>query len=152
MTYDYQQIANDIAGPDCREAVRVVAEKLHYNESMHLHEGSERKEPCSYCWLRAGKAVRALREFNGHPSVTDIVGGPVVAEPIVEVDPWPLRVRLANGRKIHAARVKEDSPIRETPCGYFLSPQQRAHWQPTETPVSCSPCLSHIRKEEGGHG
>ena len=65
---DYEQIANDIAGPDAREALRTTAEALHRGESIHMHDNVGDKEPCSYCWLRAGRALRALREFSGHPA------------------------------------------------------------------------------------
>ena len=58
--FDYRVNAMHRAGPENEAAVKVVAEQLHANESIHLH-GLE-AEPCSYCWLRAGNAVQALRE------------------------------------------------------------------------------------------
>lgn len=42
--------------------LRQVAQKLHYNESMHMHDDIESKDPCRYCWLRAGRALAAARE------------------------------------------------------------------------------------------
>jgi hypothetical protein len=62
----YEQQAYEIAGPDSEEAVRAVAEALHRGESMHTHAEYQSPEPCSYCWLRAGRAVRALRELMGY--------------------------------------------------------------------------------------
>jgi hypothetical protein len=62
MPYDYEQIANDVAGPGHRKLIRAIAEANHYNESMHMHEDIHRNEPCSYCWLRAGRAVRVMVE------------------------------------------------------------------------------------------
>ena len=70
---DYEQIANDIAGPDAREALRAAADALHRGESIHLHDNIGDVEPCSYCWLRAGRALRALREFSGHPTFANQV-------------------------------------------------------------------------------
>lgn len=60
---------NGIAGPDAHEALRVTAAALHRGESIHMHDNVGDKEPCSYCWLRAGRALRALREFSGHPAI-----------------------------------------------------------------------------------
>lgn len=71
---DYELIANSIAGPDAREAVRAIAEALHANESLHMHEGTSSPEPCSYCWLRSGQALRAMRRFAGHPHFASLEG------------------------------------------------------------------------------
>jgi hypothetical protein len=65
-TDDYEQIANETAGPDASEALRYMAEALHRGESMHTHAEIQ-QDVCSYCWLRAGRAMRAVREFSGHP-------------------------------------------------------------------------------------
>jgi hypothetical protein len=54
-----------VAEPDHRPAVEAIAKHLHANESIHLHDRSEGSEPCSYCWLRAAKAVQAI-ERGGH--------------------------------------------------------------------------------------
>ncbi|GAA0705032.1 hypothetical protein GCM10010193_70090 [Kitasatospora atroaurantiaca] len=68
MAYDYERIANEFAGPNAQDMVRAVAENLHYNESMHMHEQIEATEPCSYCWLRAGRSVRVMRQFESQPT------------------------------------------------------------------------------------
>ncbi len=49
--------------PDHTAAINAAASRLHYNESLDLHKlGEENTQhgACSYCWLRAGRAVRAL--------------------------------------------------------------------------------------------
>lgn len=51
-----------IAEAEHRPAVEAIAKHLHYNESLHLHDMVERREPCSYCWLRAAKAVQAVEQ------------------------------------------------------------------------------------------
>lgn len=58
---DYRAIAMQwVAEPDHRPAVEEAARHLHYNESLHMHEDIDSKEPCGYCWLRAAKAVQAI--------------------------------------------------------------------------------------------
>lgn len=62
MTSTEEQHARRLAGAHNQEALAKIAEHLHYNESIHLHDLSgESLEPCNYCLLRAGKAVHALR-------------------------------------------------------------------------------------------
>lgn len=56
---DYRQQAYDWAGPGREAMVDAIADFLHFNESLHMHEDIEAK-CCAYCWLRAGKAIRAL--------------------------------------------------------------------------------------------
>lgn len=54
-------IVNDPRIDHDRWRVRVAAESLHANESMHLHvDISDRV--CVYCALRASRVVRSLRE------------------------------------------------------------------------------------------
>jgi hypothetical protein len=60
---DYRATAYKWAGAGNELHVDVVASRLHYNESLHMHELGARNEQhgaCGYCWLRAGRAVRAL--------------------------------------------------------------------------------------------
>lgn len=47
---------------DQKPAVIAVAEFLHRNESLHMHEDVEKKEPCAYCWLRAKYAYAAMQQ------------------------------------------------------------------------------------------
>jgi hypothetical protein len=58
---DYRKQAHDWAGPGREAAVDIVQAKLHFNESLHMHQDID-KTSCAYCWLRAGKAVMALAE------------------------------------------------------------------------------------------
>jgi hypothetical protein len=63
MDYDYRAQAYHMAGAGNEKHVDNVAAELHYNESLHMHDlGREKKQhgACSYCWLRAGRAVHAL--------------------------------------------------------------------------------------------
>lgn len=63
MGYDYRAQAYHMAGRGNEKAVNAIAAELHYNESLHMHNlGDEEREhgACSYCWLRAGRAVHAL--------------------------------------------------------------------------------------------
>ncbi|TDD37831.1 hypothetical protein E1287_07160 [Actinomadura sp. KC06] len=54
--------ARQLAGVHNQEALEKIAEHLHYNESIHLHDlTDEAAKVCNYCWLRAGKAILALR-------------------------------------------------------------------------------------------
>jgi hypothetical protein len=60
---DYRAQAYAWAGPGNEIHVDVIVSRLHYNESLHMHHlGVEKKQhgACEYCWLRAGRAVRAL--------------------------------------------------------------------------------------------
>lgn len=59
--FDYRAAVIAQVGPGNETTVEAIAEHLHYNESLHMHEGVADKEPCSYCWLRAGKAIQAIR-------------------------------------------------------------------------------------------
>lgn len=61
MTEDYRATAMAwVAEPDHRPMVEAIAKHLHANESLHEHHHVEHTEPCSYCWLRAAKAVQAI--------------------------------------------------------------------------------------------
>lgn len=45
-------------------------DEVTHNESIHMHDlGDEKRQhgACSYCWLRAGRAVRALVEAGAIP-------------------------------------------------------------------------------------
>jgi hypothetical protein len=149
MPYDYEQLANNIAGPDCQDAVRYVAKRLHDAELMHTHADIASTAPCSYCWIRAGKAIRALREFTGHPSVGQMLAVADFPQPPPPDNPWPLRVKLAHGRRVHAAQV---NPMvhagHDTLCGYYVHAQYNNHWLPGDTAVTCAPCNVQLRKEE----
>jgi outer membrane murein-binding lipoprotein Lpp len=64
MTEDYRAIAMQWVTEPHRADVDAIARHLHYNESLHLHENVESKEPCWYCWLRAAKAVQAIERAD----------------------------------------------------------------------------------------
>ncbi|MEU4825130.1 hypothetical protein AB0H37_24930 [Actinomadura sp. NPDC023710] len=84
MTSTEEQHARRLAGAHNQEALAKIAEHLHYNESIHLHDlAGESLEPCNYCWLRAGKAIHALR-IAGLPLV--LGPDPVQADEPVEVE------------------------------------------------------------------
>ena len=59
---DYKQAANKLAGPGRGRQVLTVAKALHAAEPTRLHVDSDDTYPCPYCWLRAGRAVRAMAE------------------------------------------------------------------------------------------
>lgn len=66
-TFNYRENAiRRAGGPENEAAVVAVATHLHANESMHLHEAGTSASPCSYCWLRAGNAIQALRKAGFH--------------------------------------------------------------------------------------
>ncbi|MDX3109689.1 hypothetical protein [Nonomuraea angiospora] len=67
-----EKMAEGVAGPGHEQLVRAIAEYHHGNESLHMHQDIERREPCSYCWLRAGRAMQ-------------IVGGHLLGGPLAEV-------------------------------------------------------------------
>jgi hypothetical protein len=74
MSHDYRKQAYDWAGDGNEKLVDAVAARLHYNESLHMHNlGVEKKQygACEYCWLRAGKAVRALVDIGAIGSKTE---------------------------------------------------------------------------------
>lgn len=48
---------------NAEEQVEQVALFLHANESLHMHENVGDAAPCDYCYLRAGKAIRALLDM-----------------------------------------------------------------------------------------
>jgi len=63
MSHDDRDQAYKWAGPGNEKYVDAIAADLHYNESIHMHNLGDEKEQhgaCTYCWLRAGRAVRAL--------------------------------------------------------------------------------------------
>ncbi len=60
-TTNYGDLARQWAGTGNDEVVQEIAQHLHYNESLHMHDDVGSDEPCSYCWLRAGKALQAIR-------------------------------------------------------------------------------------------
>lgn len=51
-------------------AVRRIAETLHRNESMHMHEWID-MDVCAYCALRASRAVRQLRAIESEMENTE---------------------------------------------------------------------------------
>lgn len=62
--YDYWQQARVLSRGVGDDLIRKVAQELHYNESLHLHNGylhtrgREREtDVCSYCLLRAGRML-----------------------------------------------------------------------------------------------
>jgi len=56
---DTRQHAYGLAGG--REVeVEIIAQYLHANESLHMHQNVSDPVPCDYCYLRAGKALAAL--------------------------------------------------------------------------------------------
>lgn len=84
MTSTEEQHARTLAGDHNQKALEKIAEHLHYNESIHLHDlAGESMKPCNYCWLRAGKAIHALR-VAGLPIV--LGPDPVQADEPVEVE------------------------------------------------------------------
>lgn len=69
MTH-YREIAMQCVTDPHRADVEAIAKHLHANESLHLHDCIEGPEPCSYCWLRAAKAVQAI-ERTGRAVVSE---------------------------------------------------------------------------------
>jgi hypothetical protein len=64
---DYRAVAMAwVAEADHRPMVEAAARHLHANESIHLHDLSGGSEPCSYCWLRAAKAIQAIERSGQH--------------------------------------------------------------------------------------
>ena len=41
-----------------------VAENMHHNESMHLHDLTSDYRDCGYCFLRAGRALGAVEQVQ----------------------------------------------------------------------------------------
>lgn len=61
--FDYRRNAiHRAGGPEHEAAVEAVARFLHGQESIRMHEGIWQKEPCMYCWIRAGNSLQALRD------------------------------------------------------------------------------------------
>lgn len=60
--FPYRQATLVDATPEDRPAVIAMAESLHRNESMHMHEDVGSKDPCGYCWLRARYAYVAIQK------------------------------------------------------------------------------------------
>ncbi|MEO3860946.1 hypothetical protein [Acrocarpospora sp. B8E8] len=56
---NYRKIANEFAGPGHEGLVEAIAVYHHGYESMHMHQDIG-KRVCSYCWLRAGRAVGVM--------------------------------------------------------------------------------------------
>lgn len=70
MTSTYRQTALANLGEECAPLLDAIAEKLHHNESPHLHDATP--EVDFYCWHRAELAVAALREHDHrHVVITD---------------------------------------------------------------------------------
>lgn len=74
--YDYLDIASQIVGDNEIETlsqIKEVAQKLHANESIHMHQYGKEKDncgACSYCLLRAGRAIRAIHDLGYRITIT----------------------------------------------------------------------------------
>lgn len=68
-TWEDEAIVSDPRIDHDNEVVRITAEKLHANESMHMHlyVGSD---ICPYCALRATRVLRWATEFNAGKPLT----------------------------------------------------------------------------------
>ena len=71
-TWDDPAIVDDSRVEHMDPIVRKIAESLHRNESMHLHQYVA-SQVCPYCALRASRAARVYRQAsatstNGTPS------------------------------------------------------------------------------------
>jgi hypothetical protein len=113
---DYRAVAMAwVAEPDHRPMVEVAARHLHANESLHLHDNVEGKEPCSYCWLRAAKAVQAI----------ECAGQQIVAKPPV-LPAWEQMSDLDKGAALlHIHKVDAEGTEYATsdyPAEYFDDP------------------------------
>jgi hypothetical protein len=113
---DYRAVAMAwVAEPDHRPMVEAAARHLHANESLHLHDNVEGKEPCSYCWLRAAKAVQAIER----------AGQRIVAKPPV-LPTWGQMSDLDKGAALlHDHKVQEEGESYATenyPAEYFDHP------------------------------
>jgi hypothetical protein len=67
---DYQTTAYAWAGPGRQALVDSVQHALHFNESLHMHQDIG-ETSCPYCWLRAGRAVRALADSGLLPAALE---------------------------------------------------------------------------------
>ncbi|MCP9947194.1 hypothetical protein [Actinomadura madurae] len=103
MTSSEEQHARHLAGTHNQDALEKIARFLHANESIHMHQRIEDKEPCEYCWLRAGKALAALRQA-GLPVV--LGPDPVIADEPVEVEAEVLHALEAAGSVGDRAEVQ----------------------------------------------
>lgn len=103
MTSSEEQHARHLAGTHNQDALEKIARFLHANESIHMHQRIEDKEPCEYCWLRAGKALAALRQA-GLPVV--LGPDPVIADEPVEVEAEVLHALEAAGSVGTAPRCR----------------------------------------------
>jgi hypothetical protein len=61
-TWDDPAIVNDPRIDDDDPVVRAVAQMLHGNESMHMHEYIS-SEICAYCALRTSRVLRWATSF-----------------------------------------------------------------------------------------
>lgn len=79
-TWDDPAIVGDTRIDHENELVRTVAERLHSNESMHLHE-SVSSVICPYCALRTTRVLRWAAEAGaGDPLTHDTPFG-LIARP-----------------------------------------------------------------------
>lgn len=113
---DYRAVAMAwVAEPDHRPMVEAIAKHLHYNESLHLHDMVEGREPCSYCWLRAAKAVQAIERAGQH----------IVPKPPV-LPTWEQMTDLDKGAALlHLAKCANEGTEYATsdyPAAYFDHP------------------------------
>lgn len=74
-TWDDPAIVDDPRIDDQDPLVRKVAQMLHGNESMHLHENIP-SEICTYCALRTSRVLRWSRDvLNGQDPSGDTPWG-----------------------------------------------------------------------------
>lgn len=79
-TWKDAAIVNDPRIDDENDTVRAVAERLHGNESMHLHEYIS-SVICPYCALRASRVLRWAAEHDaGQEMAHDTPFGLINAE------------------------------------------------------------------------
>lgn len=105
---DYRAQAYSWGGAGNESRVDAIARDLHYNESLHLHNLGDKDVQhgaCEYCWLRAGRAVRALVRTNLLTVPESAAPIRAVARPVRPGQIWADKSRSYKGREVRVIEV-----------------------------------------------
>lgn len=59
--------------------------------------------------------------------------------------PYPDRVRLADGRNVHAAKAIDIGHM--TACAIYVGSRTEAEWLPSETALACRRCARDLQRK-----
>lgn len=113
---DLRTHAYSMAGPGNERRVDAIARDLHYNESIHMHnlaDDNVQHGACEYCWLRAGRAVRALVRTDLLTVPEQMAPKPSAPGPVRPGQIWADKYPGNKGRTVRVAEVEATHAVVE---------------------------------------